>query len=102
MLRAAISSNYSEGLKKAVAALRELLGNPGRGPIPFYAALSFIAHLEPADALEQLEARAGLLAAEVAGMDAVIREMVPKIGRLPMSTYGEGGGSPVICSGRWK
>jgi DNA-binding PadR family transcriptional regulator len=62
--------------------LRELLANPARDSTQFFAALSFLGHLTPADALEQLEARAGLLETEIAGLDAGLRTMVPKIGRL--------------------
>jgi DNA-binding PadR family transcriptional regulator len=62
--------------------LRELLANPARDSIQFFAALSFVAHLEPADVREQLEARAGLLETEVAGMDRALETLTPKIGRL--------------------
>src|SRR3954465_3094754 len=36
--------------------LAELLSNPAHGPVAFLAALSFLGHLTPADALEQLGA----------------------------------------------
>src|SRR6516225_8622595 len=51
-----------DGADEVLAWLRELLANPARDSSQFFAALSFIAHLTPADALEQLEVRAGLLA----------------------------------------
>ncbi len=72
------------GEREVATWLRELLANPARSPTEFYAALSFIAVLTPADALEQLEARAGLLAAEVASWGSVLEMMVPQIGRLPL------------------
>jgi DNA-binding PadR family transcriptional regulator len=71
-----------DGLHEVTAWLRELLANPARDSTQFFAALSFIALLEPADALEQLEVRAGLLEAEVAGLQEVLRTMTPRIGRL--------------------
>jgi DNA-binding PadR family transcriptional regulator len=71
-----------DGRHEVTAWLRELLANPARDSSQFFAALSFIAHLTPADALEQLEVRAGLLAAEVAGLKDVLRTMTPRIGRL--------------------
>jgi DNA-binding PadR family transcriptional regulator len=70
------------GEPEVLAWLRELLANPARDSTQFFAALSFLAHLAPEDALEQLEARAGLLEAEIAGMSAALHTMVPQIGRL--------------------
>src|SRR6478672_3819520 len=54
------------GEQELLAWLRELLANPARDATQFFAGLSFLGHLPPADALEQLDARAGLLEAEVA------------------------------------
>jgi DNA-binding PadR family transcriptional regulator len=70
------------GERELLAWLRDLLANPGRGPAQFYAALSFIGHLTPADVLVQLDIRAGLLAAEIAALDGVLQTLIPKIGRL--------------------
>ncbi len=64
--------------------LHELLANPARDSTQFFAALSFLPNLTPADALEQLETRVRLLEGEVAGMDMALRTMVPQIGRLVM------------------
>src|SRR3954451_23139340 len=72
------------GEGELLAWLRELLGNPARGTLQFFAALSFLPHLDPADVRKQLDARAGLLEAEVAGIEAALREMTPRIGRLPL------------------
>jgi DNA-binding PadR family transcriptional regulator len=70
------------GKQEMLAWLRELLANPARSPTEFYAALSFLPALAPADALEQLDARAGLLEAEVANLTRVLETMTPRIGRL--------------------
>jgi DNA-binding PadR family transcriptional regulator len=71
-----------EGDLELVVWLRELLANPARDSTQFFAALSFIAHLEPHDALEHLDNRAGLLDTQVAGMSGAFAAMIPKIGRL--------------------
>jgi DNA-binding PadR family transcriptional regulator len=70
------------GSEELSAWMRELLANPARETSHFFAALSFIPVLEPRDALEQLEARAGLLQAEIAGMDSALRTLTPRIGRV--------------------
>ena len=48
----------------------------------FFAAVSFVGYLAPGDVLEQLDGRAGRLESEIAGLDALLRDLVPKIGRL--------------------
>jgi DNA-binding PadR family transcriptional regulator len=70
------------GKEEVVTWLQELLANSARDGSHFFAALSFIGHLTPADALEQLDARAGLLNAEVAELEAVLKTLTPQIGRL--------------------
>jgi DNA-binding PadR family transcriptional regulator len=72
----------AEGEQELLTWLRELLANPARDSIPFVAALSFLGHLRPKDALKQLSGRAGLLEAEIEGLDAALRELVPRLGRL--------------------
>jgi DNA-binding PadR family transcriptional regulator len=64
------------------AWLRELLANPAREASQFFAALSFIPVLGPEDALEQLDARSGLLETEIAQTESVLRLMLPQIGRV--------------------
>jgi DNA-binding PadR family transcriptional regulator len=71
-----------DGADEVLVWLRELLANPARDSLQFYAALSFLAHLSPEDGLEQLESRANLLRAEIAGMDGCLQVLVPQIGRL--------------------
>jgi DNA-binding PadR family transcriptional regulator len=70
------------GSDELLAWLRELIANPARETSQFFAALSFLPVLKPHDALLLLEDRAGLLEAEVAELDSVLRTMVPKIGRV--------------------
>jgi hypothetical protein len=62
--------------------LRQLLAKPVADSTQFFAALSFLSVLSPQDAWDQLQVRAGLLETEVAGLDRVLAEIVPKIGRL--------------------
>lgn len=64
--------------------LRELLEKPGPDTTWFYAALSFLPALGPAEAAEQLQKRAKHLRAEVENYQAVLATMVPRIGRLPL------------------
>jgi DNA-binding PadR family transcriptional regulator len=70
------------GEREQLESLRELLSRPGRDATPFFAALSFLPHLPPADVAELLEIRRGVIAQEVAGLDATLTELVPKLGRL--------------------
>jgi DNA-binding PadR family transcriptional regulator len=71
-----------EGEREAIAWLRDLLAKPVREPTQFFAALSFLAQLPPQSVLSQLQERVGLLESAIASLDAVLEQMVPKIGRL--------------------
>lgn len=62
--------------------LRELLAKPLRDANPFFAALSFLAVLPPPEAAEQLQQRLASLDVEITGLTAVLKDMVPRIGRL--------------------
>ncbi len=73
-----------DGNRDLLTWLRELLAQPVHEPSQFFAAVSFLPHLEPKDVAEQLTARAARLEAEIAGLDAALRELVPRIGRLVM------------------
>ena len=55
---------------------------PAREPSQFTAALAFVLHLPPEDALEQLELRAVSLDASIAAMQAIERGISAYIGRL--------------------
>jgi DNA-binding PadR family transcriptional regulator len=70
------------GEREVVEWLRQLLAKPVADSTQFFAALSFLSVLSPQDAWDQLQVRAGLLEAEVAGLNRVLAEIVPKIGRL--------------------
>jgi DNA-binding PadR family transcriptional regulator len=70
------------GELEVVEWLRQLLAKPVADSTQFFAALSFLSVLSPQDAWDQLQVRAGLLETEVAGLDRVLAEIVPKIGRL--------------------
>jgi DNA-binding PadR family transcriptional regulator len=62
--------------------LQDMLARPRREPTQFFAALSFLPHLTPEDVQAQLQERSNLLREEIAGLDVVLKTMVPKIGRL--------------------
>jgi len=62
--------------------LCELLAKPRHEATQFFAALSFLPHLTPQIAMDQLQTRARLLEAEIAAFGNVLQTMAPKIGRL--------------------
>jgi DNA-binding PadR family transcriptional regulator len=64
--------------------LRELLARPIREPSQFLAALSFCSHLTPDDVLDQLTDRVGRLEMVIVALSAVLQNLVPQIGRLPL------------------
>jgi DNA-binding PadR family transcriptional regulator len=70
------------GARQVLRWLEEMLARPVREPTQFFAALSFLPHLTPDNVQTQLEKRAALLEAEIAGLDGVLKMMVPQIGRL--------------------
>jgi DNA-binding PadR family transcriptional regulator len=70
------------GEQEMLRWLEEMLARPVREPTQFFAALSFLPHLTPDDVQSQLQERVTRLEEEVAGLDMVLRTMVPKIGRL--------------------
>jgi DNA-binding PadR family transcriptional regulator len=72
------------GARGSIEWLCELLARPLREPTQFFAALSFLPHLSPANVLDQLQQRVGLLESEIANINGVLETMVPRIGRLPL------------------
>jgi DNA-binding PadR family transcriptional regulator len=70
------------GERQMLQWLEEMLAKPVREPTQFFAALSFLPHLTPENVQSQLQERTALLQTEIAGLDLVLRTMVPKIGRL--------------------
>jgi DNA-binding PadR family transcriptional regulator len=70
------------GEQQVLDWLRELLARPVREPTSFFAALSFLPHLDPESVRAHLEERVGLLQAEIDQLSMVLKMMVPRIGRL--------------------
>src|SRR5262245_38249289 len=70
------------GQREQLSWLRELLAKPDHDSTQFFAALSYLPHLPPEDVADLLETRASILEAEVAGLDATLTELVPRLGRL--------------------
>lgn len=64
--------------------LRELLAKPVCEPMQFVAALSFLTQLSGEDSADQLHERACRLELAIVALDAVLREMTPRIGRAPL------------------
>jgi DNA-binding PadR family transcriptional regulator len=62
--------------------LAQLLARPLRDMNQFFAALSFLAVLAPAEAVQHLQERLAALDSESAVLGRVLKEMVPRIGRL--------------------
>jgi DNA-binding PadR family transcriptional regulator len=62
--------------------LHQLLAKPLRDTNQFFAALSFLAVLPPAEAADRLQERLASLDEEIAGYTTVLKQMVPRIGRL--------------------
>jgi DNA-binding PadR family transcriptional regulator len=71
-----------EGETSLLLRLRELLATPVHEPSWFFAAISFLVHLNPTEVLGQLGERTKRLEAIIAGLDATLREMTPRLGRL--------------------
>jgi DNA-binding PadR family transcriptional regulator len=70
------------GKQQVLDWLHDMLARPTREPTQFFAALSFLGQLSPESVLAQLHKRADALLGEIAGLDTVLKTMVPQIGRL--------------------
>jgi DNA-binding PadR family transcriptional regulator len=70
------------GSRGGIDWLCELLARPLREPTQFFAALSFLPHLSPTNVLDRLQERVAMLESEIATLNQVLHEMVPRIGRL--------------------
>jgi len=64
--------------------LRQLLAKPAHERSSFVAALSYLGHLGPEEAVDQLEIRARELDCGIVAMSAVMERLTPQIGRLPL------------------
>ena len=62
--------------------LRDMVALPRREPSEFFAALSFLVYLDPADAAAQLEARARRLEQEVAAQAATRKRLITHVRRI--------------------
>jgi DNA-binding PadR family transcriptional regulator len=71
-----------KGEREVLDWLRELLAKPVRESSQFLAALSYLAHLPPEDALDQLQIRVRDLECGIVGLNAVLQNLVPQIGRV--------------------
>ena len=64
--------------------LRLLLAKPEREASSFVAAMSFVGHLAPEEAADQLTIRARALECGVVAIGAVLENLTPQIGRVPL------------------
>ena len=72
----------SDGEQKLIGWLREMVAIPVREPSEFMACVSFLLHLDPDDATEQLEERARRLQSEIDGLSRGIKALVARITRI--------------------
>lgn len=70
-----------DGEQELLMWLRDLISVPSNETSQFVAALAFVRHLEPRDALEQLELRAVSLGAAIASLRAVEQAVAGYVGR---------------------
>ena len=70
-----------DGEDELLLWLRDLMSTPTHEPSQFIAALAFVRHLEPSDALQQLELRAVSLEAAIAALRAVEHGIGGYVGR---------------------
>ncbi len=71
-----------EGRQELVRWLREMVALPVREPSTFMAAINFLIHLEPSDAIAQLNRRAQRLEQELATTENVMKQVVIHVPRL--------------------
>jgi len=71
-----------EGRQELVRWLREMVALPVREPSTFMAAINFLIHLEPSDAIAQLDRRAQRLEQELATTENVMKQVVIHVPRL--------------------
>lgn len=70
------------GLDELLEWLREMLSRPSSDPNEFLAAIAHVAHLPPEEVADCLESRVTFLEAEIAALEAVLRTLTPRIGRV--------------------
>ena len=72
------------GVTELLEQLRSLLATPVIEPSSFLAALSFARHLAPDEVRDHLELRIHQLQTGLIAMSAVLENLTPQIGRLPL------------------
>jgi DNA-binding PadR family transcriptional regulator len=71
-----------EGRQELVRWLREMVAVPLREPSTFMAAINFLIHLAPNDAITQLEQRSQRLEQELATTESVMKQVAVHVARL--------------------
>lgn len=71
-----------EGRQKLVRWLQEMVAVPLREPSTFMAAINFLIHLEPGDAITQLEQRSQRLEQELATTESVMKQVGLHVPRM--------------------
>jgi len=71
-----------DGRRELAAGLREMVANPRAEASEFFAGLSFLVYLDPADAAAQLEARMRRLDEEIAALAAARKRLIGRVRRI--------------------
>lgn len=72
----------SKGQQELAGWLRQMIATPRQEPSEFMACMSFLIHLEPGDAISQLEQRAQRLEQETAELRERMDAVVARVGRI--------------------
>jgi DNA-binding PadR family transcriptional regulator len=72
----------AEGRQELVRWLQEMVAVPLREPSTFMAAINFLIHLSPSDAIAQLDSRAQRLAQELNTTETVMKQVAAHVARL--------------------
>jgi DNA-binding PadR family transcriptional regulator len=70
------------GRDSLMRMLRKMVSTPRREPSEFMAAMAYLIHLTPAEAIPQLEERQRLLEAEIAQIEATMKAVAPVVSRI--------------------
>ena len=71
-----------EGQQRLIGWLREMVAIPVVEPSEFMACVSFLIHLDPDDAIKQLDERARRLQSEIDGLRDTIKALVARVTRI--------------------
>lgn len=72
----------TEGKQELIRRLRQMVANPRRESSEFMACMSFLLHLETADAMLQLQQREQRLQEEIGELCEVLKSMVARVTRI--------------------